>query len=356
MGGEGLEDGRMRDHLRSVLACAIDVSPLAIQISPRPPLDHQSNRLYDAWADGRHLILKEYLKPQEFAEAPAREFHALELMAPLDIAPRPILIRAQPELPLGPLVIYEYMEGDMWDRQRPATADLAALAEVWLRMHAVQQEDPWLSRGHERPLAVVWAHLNARLQASVARISTLSDEGREAANLCAAALDRCGVTVRELVDHDPPLCFCRADARFANVIRRPDGRLGLVDWEDSGLWDPARDVADLLTHPNQEDVLSPDEWQAFLHPYLASRDAVDPRIHRRIHLYLAIFPLYWLATLLDQGLRLTDAGQLTGWTINELPANVRLRRYLARALAWPAADVTDQLAALGDLRFFVDRR
>ncbi len=298
---------------------------------------------------------KEYLKSQEFAEAPAREFRALELVAPLDIAPRPILIRAEPDPPLGPLVIYEYMEGGMWDRQRPAATDLAALAEVWLRMHAVQHEDLWLSRGYERPLAVVWAHLNTRLHASVARVGAMSEEGKEAANLCAAALGRCGVAVRELVDHDPPLCFCRADARFANVIRRPNERLGLVDWEDSGLRDPARDVVDLLTHPNQEDVLSPAEWQAFLHPYLASRGAVDPRIHRRIHLYLAIFPLYWLATLLDQGIHLADAGQLTGWTINELPANVRLRRYLARALAWPATDITDQLAALGDLRFFVDR-
>jgi thiamine kinase-like enzyme len=28
--------------------------------------------------------------------------------------------------------------------------------------------------------------------------------------------------------------FCRADPRFANVITRPDGRLAMVDWEDSG--------------------------------------------------------------------------------------------------------------------------
>ena len=154
------------------------------------------------------------------------------------------------------------------------------------------------------------------------------------------------------MDHTPPLCFCRADARFANVIQRPDGRLGLVDWEDSGLRDPARDVADLLTHPNQEDLLSPDEWQDFLHPYLAGRRNVDPHLHHRLSLYLAVFPIFWLATFLERGIHLADVDGLGDWTINGLTANVRLRRYLARALAWPHADFSGQLAALDGLDFF----
>ena len=39
-------------------------------------------------------------------------------------------------------------------------------------------------------------------------------------------------------------------------------------------------------------------------------------------------------------------------TINGLEANLRLRRYLARALAWPDRDLARELAGLGDLRFF----
>jgi aminoglycoside/choline kinase family phosphotransferase len=154
-----------------------------------------------------------------------------------------------------------------------------------------------------------------------------------------------------LAGYSAPLCFCRADARFANVIRRPDGRLGLVDWEDSGLRDPARDVADLLTHPNQEDLVAPEAWDSFLQPYLAGRAAVDPQLARRVQLYLAIFPLYWLATLLGRGMRLAAADGLDGWTVNGLPANVRLRRYLARALAWPQADGAPWLARLEGVTF-----
>jgi len=71
-----------------------------------------------------------------------------------------------------------------------------------------------------------------------------------------------------------------------------------------------------------------------------------------LRLYLAVFPIFWLAAFLDRGIHLADANRLDGWTINELPANVRLRRYLARALAWPGADFSGQLAALDGLDFF----
>ena len=106
---------------------------LCVQL--RPTLDHQSNRLYDVWvggAGGRHLIVKEFLKPDEFATAPLREYRALELVAPLDIAPKPVAVVPGPEPPLGPLVVYEFLEGSSWDRRRRSAAELVKLAELWL--------------------------------------------------------------------------------------------------------------------------------------------------------------------------------------------------------------------------------
>jgi thiamine kinase-like enzyme len=151
---------------------------------------------------------------------------------------------------------------------------------------------------------------------------------------------------------EPVLCFCRADPRFANVIARPTGRLGLVDWEDCGLRDPARDVADLLTHANQEDIVAPDVWSAFLDPYLAARRPVDPNLDTRVHLYLLLFPVYWLARNLHIGAQRAVEGQLSAWSINEMAPNQRLRRYLARARAWPARDFTRQLYAARSIEFF----
>jgi hypothetical protein len=45
-------------------------------------------------------------------------------------------------------------------------------------------------------------------------------------------------------------------------------------------------------------------------------------------------------------------GTLDAWQINEVEPNVRLRRYLARAQAWPDPDPAAALANLGDIIFF----
>ena len=151
-------------------------------------------------------------------------------------------------------------------------------------------------------------------------------------------LERHRAVAEELDGLTPRLCFCRSDARFANVIQRPNGHVGLVDWEDSGLRDPAQEMLDLLTNSNQEDLLSAAEWQPFLQPYLSTQTTLDPTLPRRVELYAALYPMFWLAIFFRIGIARAQAGTLAGWTINELPANVRLRRYLARSFAWPDPD------------------
>jgi hypothetical protein len=120
------------------------------------------------------------------------------------------------------------------------------------------------------------------------------------------------------------------------------------------LRDPARDVADLLTGPNQEDLLDPDEWRPFLQTYFAGRQTIDPALADRVHLYLALFPIFWLALLLNMGIDRAQAESVAGWEINGLPANLRLRRYLARALARPSSHFEPQLDTLAQGTFFPD--
>ena len=173
-----------------------------------------------------------------------------------------------------------------------------------------------------------------------------------AARLCQQALVAHQDTIQELSDARPRLTFGRSDSRFANIIARPGGRLGIVDWEDSGLTDPALDLADLIVHANQEDLLSAGEWQAFLKPYLAARRPADPGLERRLGLYQVLLSFLWLSILLSRGVTLAWDGRLSGWLVNEMPANQRLRRYLARVLAWTAADFCGQLEALAGVSFF----
>ncbi|MBI4771826.1 MAG: aminoglycoside phosphotransferase family protein [Chloroflexi bacterium] len=337
-------------QLEAVLARATGQPPSALRL--RPSLDHQSNRLYEAWAGDRRLIVKEFLKPDELHDAPLREFRALELLAPLDIAPRPI--HFQPAAPpLGPLVIYEYVEGEMWDRRPPTPGGLAALANVWLKMHAAAPPgELWPSRGHGRLFGGVVEALRARLEGYAAWVEAGFPPGRRAAELCLGLLRPFSAVAAQVAGLPAQLAFCRADPRFANVIACADGRLRLVDWEDSGLRDPALDLADLLSHPNQEDLLAPAEWEAFLAPYFAAREPVDPGLRRRMRLYLRLFPVFYLSTLLGHGVERARAGTLAGWQANEMPPNRRLRRYLARALAWPEQDFTAELERLEEVRFF----
>jgi hypothetical protein len=345
----------MHQVLIEAVARLVGCSPSEIQLTVRPPLEHQSNHLYDAWVIGRHLIVKEYLKPEEFSTAPLYEYRALELMTPLDVAPRPVGVELQPGHHVGPILVYEYLDGEMWDRCKPSSSQLAALADTWLTVHSVTTDQLWDSRGTVS-VAARYQRFRESFRTLAAWTDAVNPSGRAAVARCLDVLEQRGPVVEELstlLEQRPVRrYFCRSDARFANVIERPDGRLGLVDWEDSGLRDPAREVSDLMFAANQEDLLSPDEWQAFLTPYLAALAPHDDHLRRRVHLYAAIYPLYWLALLFRIGIERAEAGTLASWTVNGLPADIRLRRYLARALAWPDPDPSRQLADLGDLRFF----
>jgi aminoglycoside phosphotransferase (APT) family kinase protein len=342
-------------RLKAIVARLVGCSLAGVQVELRASLEHQSNRLYEAWADGRHLVVKEYLKLEEFSTGPIHEHRALELLAPLDVAPRPVGIEEEHDPDGGPLVVYEYLDGEMWGRRKPSSEELRALAEVWLKVDSVSAQVDWEARGTNHTVAARYARFDTRMRAFRAWTEAVFPSGGPAALRSLGVLDRRWPEVRELdwcSGQGIRRSFNSADERFANVIRRPDGRIGLVDWEDGGLGDPARDVTGLLLHPDQEDLVSAEEWRAFLEPYLAAMVPRDRLLPRRIELYEAISPMFWLSVLFQEGLRRAEAGTLAGWTVNGLPPNVRLRRYLARALAWPDGDFEAELVGLGDMVFF----
>jgi thiamine kinase-like enzyme len=254
-------------------------------------------------------------------------------------------------------VIYEYLEGEMWGRRKPSPVELEQLAALWLRLSALPTENLWVSRSHERSSSAQalderMGEFRARFEAYAAWAEIQFRSGLRAAELCLTLLERCQPVVRELQAYEAPLCFCRADPRFANVLRRPDGRLAMVDWEDSGLQDPARDLADVMTHIYQEDLLAWSDWQALLKPYIAERSRLDPHLAHRMCLYLAIFAVFWLSVAIRAGMRAVAAGESAGRRSYGMPLNQRLRRYLARGLAWPEIEFGKQLAGLADVTFF----
>ena len=267
------------EHLTATVARLAGCAPGAVEIRSRAPLEHQSNRLYEAWADGRHLIVKEYLKPEELSTAPVQEHRSLEVLAPLDVAPQPVGVDLEHGAERGPIVVYEYLDGEMWGRRKPSEDDLRALAEVWLAVDALSARVDWSARGADNAVLTRYGRFSDRLRSFRAWTEVAFPAGTAAARRCLDLLERRRPEAEELdgLDRQPMRrSFSQADSRFANVIRRPDGRIGLVDWEDAGLGDPARDVVGMISHPEQEDLLGPEAWQAFLDPYLAAMTPRDP--------------------------------------------------------------------------------
>jgi hypothetical protein len=341
----------MESRLNQIIQKIMDLPTNTARISLRQPLSYQSNRLYDIWVADQHWIAKEYLKPDEFGESPRREFDALNKLLLLDIAPKPIHFAPHNDSH-NPIVIYDYMEGDMWDRYSPTAEEMGQLADVWQKMNNITADVAWTSRGQERTFESIYAQFQSHLQRYDDWVSSDFRAGEKAIALCWQICDESRPYVDELAEHDPHLLFCRADPRFANVIRRPDGRLGMVDWEDSGLRDAARDITDMMAHPNQEDLVLPAQWDDFLRPYLATIGDRDPHIRQRIQLYHALTPLFWLGLLLNALVNRPTIQGFDGWEINGMPAQQRLRRYLARSLAYPNADFSRQLSSVRVVQFF----
>jgi aminoglycoside phosphotransferase (APT) family kinase protein len=334
----------IQEIVQKQIAPTLRLSANDLTLTPRPALESQSNNLYDLRAGDLHFIVKEYLKASELESAPLHEYRALQLLSPLDVAPQPVFF----DPTVGPVIVYEFMPGEMWDRQPPA--DLNKMIEIWLRIQDLPVD--WPSHGSNRPLSEVEDGIRQEVNAYHDWAARAYPPGERAAEICLKLLNKHHSAFEECALLPVTPCFCRSDPRFANVIQRPDGRLGLVDWEDCGQRDPAREVADLLTHPNQEDLLCWEDWQRAIDPYCLAHSQRDSGFAHRFHLYLAIFPLWWLSIILHRGLSLGE--KLPGWSVNGLPVNERLRHYLARALAWPETDYEKVLRQFETLHFFPD--
>ncbi len=151
------------EAVRDAVSRAIGRPAYDDEIMIRPATPHQSNRLYDVRVDGQHLIAKEYLRADR-PSAPRHEYDALRRLETLHLAPEPLFFDPR----VGPVVVYRYMEGDMWDRRVPSAAELGTLAELWLQFHCLGTDGLWLATGQARPWAEIEARLRAPLQAYAA--------------------------------------------------------------------------------------------------------------------------------------------------------------------------------------------
>jgi hypothetical protein len=118
----------------------------------------------------------------------------------------------------------------MWVRRVPSPCELATLAETWLRVHRLPTNGVWMATGQSLAWVDVVTRPQSRIQMYAYWANRRGSERRDVARLCLDALERCLTVGASMIPADPPQCLCRSDRRFANVLARPDGCLGLVDW------------------------------------------------------------------------------------------------------------------------------
>jgi aminoglycoside phosphotransferase (APT) family kinase protein len=321
-------------------------------ITLREPEAHQSNQLFHVWAGEQHYIAKLYLKEEEWESAPAREHASLQLLKGLEIAPLPYFYDAA----LGPIVIYHYLEGRIWGRYRPSIDELHQLATAMARLKDVPTQQLWIARGFEMEVAerVAWFHQLLDTYALWAGESFPA--GEAIVGQCRQMIARSQKVLKRLAENPFPPIFCRSDPRFANIIVQPNGSYGFVDWEDAGLRDPALEIADTVLHPEQEDLLTSIEWQSFVTAYCDATGFTYEGFAQRVMEYARVFSLFWVLILLRAGVTRSKQGQLAGWTVNEMAANLRLQRYWARARAELMGNGENDPSAYADLHFFPEDR
>lgn len=325
-----------------------------IEVTERKRLTHQSNDLYDIKFDNVHWIAKVYVRADEFSTSPQREYTALQKLAHLDIAPKPIAYLPYPDYD-QPIVIYEYMQGEMLNRKSPSTKQWHALAELWLKVSTISEQISHIARIAGDPIKQRLERSQSRYQIYLKWAEANFPQGLAYVQKITNLYDSHADLFHELENLPHTPLFIRSDPRFANIIVRPDGRLGMVDWEDSGLGDIAGDLSEVSIHANNEDLVTSEDWSEFLRVYQDNSLYDDLTLLRRIDIYRLLHSIVWLGGLLAINVQQIEAGQPLMKTINEMQANLRLRRYYARCLAYPKIDFLAEFEASEGIQFFPNK-
>jgi aminoglycoside phosphotransferase (APT) family kinase protein len=252
-----------------------------------------------------------------------REWAALQALhaAGLALAPAPVAYAPAGPLP-QPVVVYRWVEGAPLGGGTMTDDELARLVTSLSLMHrtppapAVAMLTAW-----HQPASYA-AYLD-EIRSFVGRVRDWANGPRAAANdlpgwiadlparmpLLEETLEQAEVLAagKNGASAYPVPALVRVDGNLDNVLHDASGALYFVDWEYSGLGDPAYDLAELRWHPRNRGV-SQGQWEAALAAYRPH--PADTTFQARLAVYSRLLPAWWVgrsAIHLLQG-----AGQLGG--------------------------------------------
>jgi hypothetical protein len=245
------------------------------------------NLLWRVDAAGTDAVVKMYLDAGWVRGR--RQHDAHTAYAPLGLAPQPLWFDREPEGLSRQVLLYRYVEGETPDVDDAAA--LRALAEAAAAVHWGHAEPP--NRISPRPLTL-------QTYAELLEVSRRSVRGwlagQEAAQ-AVAAFDRLGDAARAHIERSLPLWQGAAptpvhgDLSLENTLVA-GGQVTLLEWEMSGLGDPALEIARFaFTTP----FAGEEARRAWLEHHLAATNA--PGLADRIAAYRALLPYEALCTV-----------------------------------------------------------
>jgi len=311
-----------------------------------------NNRVYRIDTPGEALALKAYdagvADPR--GDRLGREFAALSFLTRHGVDTVPAAVAADPQARLG---LYGWIEGEPVSRTADGRrdADMDALLAFVATLDRLGTAAGAAELGPATEACTSAVELLYQVERRLTVLSAVRDEPELKHFLSRGlypALTRAeralwqryrlaGLAVEAQIPRDRRI-LSPSDFGFHNALRRPDGRLALLDMEYFGWDDPVKLTADTLWHPGS--VLSPGEQRRWLDGMVGIRSA-DPDFMLRLTAQLPLYGLRWCAILLNEFLperweRRVYAGNTGDW---EQAKAVQLDK----AAAW-LADVMRLLA------------
>lgn len=265
-----------------------------------------------------------------------REFSSLRLLESLNlqVAPRPLYF--DQERYRLPVVVQTWIEGT--PLKLPPEDD-AIWTDILLAYHVVHQvtDEVIQERGLAlRPCGLVTERPEKALTGLVEFLAQIpiGEQPRTLSELL-AELERFALPLIQVSS-----CLGHGDATVRNMLHTASGVV-LVDWEYSGLCDPAHEIAKIMTHPHAKDV-SEERWQWVAEHY--AQMVGDASFRQRIQVQYALALIWWCIRLVygRSVLLQRPTRRLVGSAPEaEISSDENIERYLLRArnqLAAVAAD------------------
>lgn len=298
-----------------------------------------NNAIYRVRVDRDDYACKLFVADKRYRAQ--REYAALQLLdrAGLDVAATPILIDETCAVLPFPVVAYRWIEGQT---VKPPLSDLqmSAILGSIQAFHALAPEnssdsrlrDAWF---HWFSFDTYLAELNEFLNKYGEWLGSNDEDGKSLFARLTYLVESCIATVsrsrvnpsREKIS----LRLAHMDPNLANAIWDGEQRLRWVDWEYSGLGDPALELADLRWHIALVDV--PEERHAWFRKHY-QRPGNDDEFEERLEIWDRILVTRWtflIAWLLWSAHNGPDRLRLTMPKENSAAIRSRLLRTIERA-------------------------